>query len=293
MKYYQLIALFIFSILNHGCSTTKLQTSGKVEPHDFNSTFTFETFKGLLFLDAKINGESKKFLFDTGADLTLLQRDSLTGKTSKFSGASKRKMELGQEIVPLLEIGSISFIDTYALNGDLVGFKEQVPNLGGVIGQSIISKANWLIDYPNKKLDVANKNLVDDSFKSIEIIRKNGNNPYTYLEIEGKKYQIVIDLGSTSTLNLPDDSKLAKILLKTVDFNENIRKRYTLGGLQEIKEKVGILPKVTLGDFEFENINVNINKSSQPRIGLPFFKDYIIFIDNSNGGGYKLKKIKQ
>lgn len=290
MRYSRILVFILSFILVYGCSSlNKLQTRGKVSPQYFKESLSFETNKKLMFLDVKINGETKKFLFDTGADLTLFQRDSLKGKISNFSGASKRKMKLGQEIVPQLEIGNIKFVDTYALNGDLVGFKEQVPNLGGIIGQSIIKKANWLIDYPNKKLEIANTNLVDDSFKSIKILRKDGA-PYTFLEVNGKKYRVVIDLGSSSTINLPKNSKLAKELIKTINLTDNIRDRYTLGGLQKINEKIGVVPQVKLGSFIFKNVDVNINTSSQPRIGLPFFKEYSIYIDNSNDGVYKLKK---
>lgn len=290
MKYYRTLLLILSFILAYGCSSlNKLQTQGKVSPENFKESISFETYKKLIFLDVKIDGKTKKFLFDTGADLSLIQRDSLKGKIIKVSGASKRKMKLGQEIMPLLEIGNIKFIDTHALNGDLVGFKEQIPNLGGIIGQSIIKKANWLIDYPNKKLEIANVNLVDESFKTLEIHRKAGA-PYTFIEVNGIKHQVVIDLGSSSTINLPKDSKLAKELVKTIDLNDNTRDRYTLGGLQKINEKIGVISKVRLGTFTFENVDVNINTSSQPRIGLPFFKNYIIYIDNTNNGIYKLKK---
>jgi hypothetical protein len=49
-----------------------------------------------------------------------------------------------------MQIGHVTFLNTVALNGNLSGLKEQVSDFGGVIGQPIINKANWLIDYPNK-----------------------------------------------------------------------------------------------------------------------------------------------
>lgn len=102
---------------------------------------------------------------------------------------------------------------------------------------------------------------------------------------------MIIDFGSSSAINLPKDSKLAKELINTIELSDNERERYTLGGLQTIKEKVGVVPKVQLGSFEFDNVDVNINTSSQPRIGISFFKDFIIYIDNSNGG-YKIKRTR-
>jgi len=281
-----ILLIVIFSI---GCSTQKLQKKGNVTTKDFYSKVSFKTYKGIIGLDVQLNGEIKNFLFDTGADLSLIQRDKINGMKFKISGASGREMKLGTEVVSSIKIGDVEFIDTYAFNGDMIGLKEQAPNFGGIIGQSIIQKANWLINYPNKELEMSNRNLIKEGFKEILILRENADNPYTYIEMNNKKYKVVIDLGSTSTINLPFDSEFAKEVTKSIKLTENIRERYTLGGLQKINEKVGKIPQIKLGEFDLTNVDVNINKSSQPRIGINFFKDFKIYIDNSNGV-YKLKR---
>ncbi|MBT8188570.1 MAG: hypothetical protein KJO73_12845 [Croceitalea sp.] len=278
--------LILFLSLN--CSVTKNQTSGSVTPENFNQQIEFTTLKTVMILPFVIDGVPKNFLFDTGADLSIIQRDSTIGETRNFNGASNRKMRLGQENVNSMKLGEIDFRNTMAGNGDLVGLKEQISNFGGIIGQPIISKANWLIDYPNKKLLVSNKNLVDETFKTIRIKRE-GVSPYTYIAINGKKHKVIIDFGSSSEFNLPKDSKLARQLLQLYDFEDNERRRYTLGGLQTITEKIGILPLIKLGDLEFENVKTTINISSQPRIGIGFFKDCIVYIDNLDDS-YKIKK---
>ncbi len=286
----RLFSILLLALFLVNCSVKKLQRAGAVNPTDFNTKVSFETHKGVIGLDLSIDGQERKFLFDTGADLTVIQRDSISGKTFKVSGASKRKMELGKEIVTSMRVGSIDFQNTYALNGDLSGLKEQIPAFGGLIGQSIIGKANWLIDYPGKYMTISNSNLADDTFKQIKILRENGNNPYTFLTYDGIEYKVVIDMGSSSVLNLPDDSRFAKDVSRKIKLSENTRDRYTLGGVQTVKEKVGVIPELKLGEFTFENVNFNINRSSQPRIGIRFFNEYLIYIDNSNGGGYRLKK---
>lgn len=144
---YQIKIVVLLFFLSAECSVAKLQKQGSVNPTDFYTKQSFQTFKGVIEIEAKFEGSSKIFLFDTGADINLIQRDSLAGKKSKYSGASKRKMELGKEKISKLKIGEVEFLDTYALHGDFVGLKEQIPQFGGLIGQSIISKANWLINY--------------------------------------------------------------------------------------------------------------------------------------------------
>ncbi len=282
-----LITAFVILISN-GCSVIKNQNKGSVVPKDFDYTLEFQTMKSLLILPFKIDGETKNFIFDTGADYSLIQRDSLVGKKGKFAGASKRKMELGNEIIASLKIGDIDFKNTIALNGDLEGLKSKIPNFGGLIGQPVIKKANWLIDYPNKTLNISNKNFTATGFEGIPIL-KNQSAPYTYISINGVKHKVIIDLGSSSEFNLPEDSKLAKELIRDYNFTSNERERYTLGGMQTTKEQVGIIPVIKLGNLEFKNVNTSINVSSQPRIGIAFFKDCEIYIDNSNKT-YKIKK---
>ncbi len=271
------------------CSITKNQKKGTVNPEEFNYETTFTTLKNIIMLPVEINGVTKNFLFDTGADYSVVQRDSIFGKTTKISGASKRETKMGKEYISSMKIGAINFSNTIALHGDLIGLKEQIPDFGGLIGQPIINKANWFIDYPRKKIRITNQNIADNSFKTLEIHRENGT-PYTYISINGAAYKVIIDFGSSSEFSLPKESKLAKHLLQQYKFMDNLRDRWTIGGTQKIKEKVGVLPLVKLGDMEFKNVITKINIQSQIRIGISFFKDYIIYIDNLENN-YKIKKL--
>ena len=288
MKNLKLLLLTTTLFISFSCSVTKNQKKGKVLPEDFNYEAKYTTVKTVIIIPFELNGISKNFLFDTGADYSVIQRDSTLGKTGNYDGATNREMKLGNEYVKSLKIGNIDFQNTYAVNGNLIGLKEQISNFGGILGQPIISKANWLINYPNKKIQISSQNLVDETFKTIQIKRKAGA-PYTYISINGSEYKVIIDFGSSSEFNIPKESKLAKELLKQYKFTDNERDRYTIGGLQTIKEKVGIVPIIKLGDMEFKNINTTINVSSQPRIGIGFFKNCEIYIDNLENS-YKIKK---
>jgi len=286
------IKIVLFALIIHltfsSCSTTKIQKKGKVLPETFNYETEFTTLKTVIIVPAKINGISKNFYFDTGAQFSVIQRDSITGESVTIHGASNRSIDGGSETVKSFKIGDVEFIETFATNTDMIGLKEQIPNFGGIIGTTIINKANWLIDYPNKKLRISNKNLADETFKTIKIKRKGGS-PYTNISINGIEYKVVIDFGSSSEFSLPKESELAKQLLQKYEFTDNKRDRYAIGGLQTIKEKIGIVPLIKLGTMEFKNVSTKINVQSQPRIGISFFKDYIIYIDNLENS-YKIKK---
>ncbi|PQJ73634.1 pepsin/retropepsin-like aspartic protease family protein [Polaribacter butkevichii] len=283
------ILLLSLLILNISCSSiTNKQNKGNVVPENFEYKTKFTTLKSVMILPFEINGVTKNFIFDTGADYSIIQRDSMIGKTNNYGGASKRKMRLGSEIILSMKINNIDFTNTFALNGDMKGLKEQIPNFGGIIGQSIIKKANWLIDYPNRTIKLSNKNIVDTNYETIKRTIEKGS-PYTYITINETDYKVMVDFGSSADFNIPKESKLAKELLIQHNFSNNERERYTLGGLQKLKEKVGILPIIKLGNIKFENIKTTINSAKEAKIGIGFFKDSKIYIDNINDN-YKIKK---
>jgi hypothetical protein len=70
------------------------------------------------------------------------------------------------------------------------------------------------------------------------------------------------------------------VLLDTYKFHENERDIYTLGGLQTVKESVGTIPKVSIGNIDFENVHTNIRNSNRLRVGMKFFEKCILYIDN-------------
>jgi hypothetical protein len=264
-----------------GCSITNRQKCGDVLPVHFDHKADFTTAKTVIVLPVMVNGVTKSFLFDTGAEFTLIQRDSVTGKLATVSGATNRTVKMGYDIVELLKIGDVDFRNTVALNANLKGLKEQIPNFGGLIGQPVISKANWLIDYPNQTIRFSDRNLADSSFVPVRVKYSDGS-PYVTVRIDGEDYKAIIDLGSSAAFSVPEDSRLAKKLLQRYEFSDNQRDIYSVGGLQSVQEKVGVIPSIQLGDIEFKQVDTDIRYTSELRIGNRFFKDHILYIDNIN-----------
>lgn len=275
--------LFIMPILCglSACSTTRLQREGIVETEAYHCKLQFSTIKTLIVLPVEIDGVTKNFLFDTGAEVTVLQKDTIVGNTTTVTGATNRSMQLGSETISSLKIGDIEFRNTYAMSGNLVGLKEQIPNFGGIIGQPIISKTNWLINYPDSTIELTDKQLVDGTFTPIKIKREKGK-PYVSLLIDGKKHKALIDLGSSSAMTIPEGSELARQTLSKYDFHEKEREIYTMGGLRNTKEKTGVIPSIFLDGVELRGMAASIRSTSQLRIGNSFFKNHLVIIDNIN-----------
>ena len=285
-KSYIFIIALVISI--HGCSTTHKMKRGTVVPSEFYETISITTAKGIVLVPCEYEGKIENYYFDTGAQLTDIQRTKLKGKRVSVRGASNRSAESGTEVLKSFKIGDVDFRKTFATNTDAKGLKEQIPNFGGTLGRPIIDRANWLIDLQNKTLVISDTELSDDSFMDIPLEISPNGAPHTKVTIDDEEYRVIIDLGSTAMLNVPNDSKLASKLIAVYEFNDQERERYTVGGLQSIVQQVGIIPSIKVGEMSFEDVEVSINTSSQIRIGMNLFKNRIIYIDNTNSK-YRVK----
>lgn len=104
LLFYELVALLFIS-----CSITILQQKGNVSPYVFTYETSFTTQKSIPILPFDFDGITKNFLFDTGADVSLIQREYPIGRTQNISGASNRKMKLGKEYEKWLKVGPVEF----------------------------------------------------------------------------------------------------------------------------------------------------------------------------------------
>ncbi len=284
------IVLLAFCLIFTTCCSVKLyQNKGLIVSQSNSTKLDFSTNKTIIILPVVLNGTIKNFAFDTGAELTVVQKEETTGKEMKFTGADGKKVKLGTGTIDLLKIGDVEFENIYSLNANMEYLTKEIPDFGGIIGQSIICKANWLIDYPKNKIEFTDKAIETMGFETLST--KNIRNPHIDMMIEGEIYSVLIDLGSSVAMTIPENSKLAEKLLAKYTFKDNIREIYRLSGAKIVAEKITTLPKVEIGNSSFEKVEINILPSKSLKIGNAFFKDYTIYIDNINGV-YKIKKMR-
>ncbi len=280
--------ILVVVLLLVGCVDQK-QNKGFITPESIETKLDFTTNKTVVVLPVMFDGVLKKYIFDTGADLSVVNRDKITGKTTKVNGAGGKKQKLGSEVINSLKIGSTEFKNTCAYNGSLAYLANQIPDFGGIIGQSIISKANWLIDYPNKNIQISIKPLELSDYITVNM--NDIRDPHVDLTIDGETYSALVDLGSSVAFSVPENSDLGKKLLAKYTFLDNTREIFRIGGVENVVEKVGVFQKMALGNSNFDNVTINILPTSQIKIGNAFFKDCKLYIDNTNKV-YKFNKSK-
>lgn len=212
------------------CSTEKFQNKGSILPQSGGTKLNFTTNRTIIVLPVVIDGVSKNFLLDTGAEFNVIHVDKVTGKTTKVNGADGKKVKVGVGTIGSLKISETEFKDTYTWKLPMDYLVQQVPNFGGLIGQSIISKANWLINYSKNTIEFTDKDIETLGFESFSM--KNVRDPHINLNIEGEVHSALIDLGSSSTLTIPKGSALAEKLLKNYTFTDNQRESFKASGVQ-------------------------------------------------------------
>ncbi len=285
------LILFIFPLVL-GCSLSRKMQRGTVAPENFTQKVNFTTAKGIVLVPAEFEGTVKNYLFDSGSQLTSIQRTQTKGRRVTVRGASNRTIQSGTEVLKSFKIGGIDFRNTFATNEDYVGLKEQIPNFGGILGRPIIDRANWLIDMPKQEFIISSEIFPDEGFTEIPLEQGSSGADYTRIEIDGKTHKAIVDLGSVAMLNVPIDNPLASELLKTYDFEDRPRERYTIGGLRSIIEKVAVLPELRIGYLVFKNVEVSLNQSSQVRVGMNLFRNAILNI-NSEQNSISIKIVSE
>jgi hypothetical protein len=266
------------------------QNKGFISPKSDEVTLDFSTARNLVILPVNLDGTLKYFAIDSGDELTTINRKEPKGKVKKVGTATGEKAKVGQEIVKSMIMGEMELKNICAQNLNFEYIEKEVPNYGGLIGQSILSKANWMIDYPNKKVKISTKEINTDGFETIAM--KKIRDPYIDVVIDRITYKAFVDLGSSTAFSVLESSDLGKKLSTKITFVEESKETFTASGVNTSIVKRGILPTIKVGNIELNNTNMILTKksSAEIRIGMSFFKDCMLYLDYKNGN-YKFKKV--
>lgn len=181
-------------------------TRGEVVAENFHFQMPFEWIGSHIIVEAKLAGEKRKFLFDTGAGNILFsnkidigQFEAIGSANSTDSHGNTIEMPLLQ--VPSLEIGDLMINDiTFKTTEfDQPCYDEVV----GIIGYNTMRFANWQIDFEQQMII---------SSDSLELLNPQGQeitgdvNQFTYaIEVllndkNGEPIEFIFDTGSSGAL---------------------------------------------------------------------------------------------
>lgn len=203
--FYMFIGLLLtgcISISNNGRG--KAVKNGKVN----ESEMSFERVRKLIVIEAKINGVKGRFLFDNGFTLSAVNKDFAEKANISFSNAvhvndaNQKSKAVPETTIDSVEIGHVCFLNTGFYQIETSNFFP-CNDIDGVIGASIINKANWHIKSQQNVMILSTEAFEKpEQSSSLKVSFIQNNSAITLLEIEGKKFKTKVDLGSTNEISV-------------------------------------------------------------------------------------------
>lgn len=299
MKLHSVSLLFILITVCSCVSTSDLNRGYLIPSAGELTEIEFSTTKDLIFLEAKVNGVSGIFVFDNGASLSAVNPDFAIranikpGKKSKITDANNNQKSLKESTADTVIIGGHKFIKTgfYILDT-----KKFLPcdTIDGIIGASIINKANWEIDFIRKKMRISSRVFEDPGYK-MSISFSSNNSSFTTISIMDQLIKCKIDLGSSRNIKLRKEKYYSLFLNAEAEKRVGIVSRSVtgLGNIDTIYQ-IRDLIDITHGQTKLP-VQASVQLFSRMKyagyIGIDFFNDYLLTI-NSNAKEYILSENK-
>lgn len=284
-----LILITLFSINSYAQNDKLLQwaNQGTVKNEDYNSEIPFRYVNGYIFIDIIQNDKKYNFLFDSGAEATLIDKSIINEfefepfSTSNISGPLIKNGDVKTITLSAISISDIEFNDIGAVAFDLQVFKSKFcEKLDGVIGSTLLKKTKWQIDYKNKVIRLSNdiSNLISEKPKytlTTNIPEKGWGTETIELNIDGYTSQFNFDTGNGR-------SKIVSQPNKIKDFTTNNNSSIIEYGFKKsATDYKFIAQSVTIGDIKLDNqiISLENEVGNLQLLGNRFFENFIVTID--------------
>lgn len=273
--YFSGIALIAILALTNSCSTswtTAIQW-GSLDKTDFEETIDVEITRGLVIVPVKIHGKYYRFLFDTGATLSIseeLQKEYnfKTVSTGYIVDSDKSRKKVSYIQIDSLLLNEIPFIQQTAFVTDFRSNPViKCLNLDGIIGSNLIRFCNWKIDFENKQITIGNSSLIDEG-KSYTSTEFKVDNQYSNLvNIKAGPSTIrnmKVDYGSNGSLSVPDKvfSTLKENQIITQSFTESgVTQSGIIGKTKKSNREIAWLDTIQMNDFMMKDVHIKSGKS--------------------------------
>lgn len=289
-----LIVILAFLIMNWTTiKTVLILRKGSVEQKDYNVEIPFEYNVGLIFIDVIIEGNTYKFLLDSGSSnvisTDLAKKLNLQSKSiSALEDSQSASSEYNFTTIKKIQIGGLSYLDTGAAILDLNDSDDiACLNIHGLIGANLMKKSIWKIDYQSKTIQLS------DNIKSIDISSESEKIPM-FTELTGspiidvivnqtEERNVVVDLGSNGGFDLSMDTYNA-LLNSNPDISQNLSYGLSSSALSSNALSKSnfynvLSSNLSFGEVELANTRISFSENENvSTIGSQFLENYdVIF----------------
>ena len=154
---------------------------------------------GLIYIDAKIQGEKKTFLIDSGSSNTILH-----GKVERHDDmlvSLYGEIPIRDKKVRGLEIGGFEPIGINAAEADLSVLDVLNSKIDGILGMDYLKDKILLFDFSSESMSFLDKEakanlLSDNRVFQFPLLTSGSSIPMLELESNGDKFKFLLDTGS-------------------------------------------------------------------------------------------------
>ncbi len=263
----------------------------------------FRVSKGIIVVDAEINGIKGKFLFDSGApDLILNSKDNLTQTANKLKGVNGEIKNSGSTKIDSFCLSGIKIMGGDIYTMDLSHLEKKLGlKFLGIIGYEVYKEYELRFNYFKKELHLLKTDSAGTCIRTVAIPeRLVGSSNFKLIQhipvvesrIGNTTYKMGIDCGAAG--NLLDE----KYLETLIPYCKRVKNGALIGAENKSnKVKVAKIKRSIIGGANFKNTRTTFSNSSLDQfnqgfglgidglIGYPTLKQYISCIN------YKQKKI--
>ncbi|MBR9914431.1 MAG: clan AA aspartic protease [Algicola sp.] len=280
--------IVLFTLSNCSSTWSDYIDKGTVSKTDFEETTDIELINNLVITEVKIKGKTYKFLFDSGAPLSIsetIQNDLdfkiLSSDYIVDSDNNRKKVDWVQ--LDEIQIGKLSFNNQTAFVGNFSSNPVlKCLGIDGIIGSNLIRQMNTTINQQEKSIIFSDKNkpVIDYDF-SIPFKSDVQHNIFIDLKIgDIRLNNVLIDYGSNAGFSIDADiwSKLKAngIIEKTIT-EEGIQQAGIIGEPILFLREYAIIDDLSIGNHELNVIVLRTGKTTS--IGNRILSKYLITID--------------
>lgn len=248
----------------------------------------FQLENGLIVIAAEVNGNKGLFLFDNGFSLSAVNQQFADKAGIQFKSkanmadANSKSMLVPVTTVDTVRFGHLDFVKTgfYQIN---TGNIFPCMPIDGIIGASVINKANWEIDFQKNKIRISPDPFANEGI-GIDISFSPNNSTITTLQINGNPVQSKIDFGKNSSLSLrykdvisftegTPVQKMTGIRASSAHGLGEIETFYYMASPVQVKYKGNELPS--------SRATITQNQKYSGYLGIEYFKDFLVSINSS------------
>ena len=199
------VVLLLVLLLSIGCHRNS--AGYLAEPVLDVVTLPFSLERGLIIVQARVNGVSGRFVMDNGFTLSACNADfaeragiTFTASASVRDG-NNRNTRIGRARAQEISMGPITILRSGIYQIDSEKFLPCTP-IDGILGASVINRLNWSFDFVNRTVKVSSRPFPAEGIRIPLRISRQSNSSFLTLSLHQSDLQTKIDLGYNGELKV-------------------------------------------------------------------------------------------